>query len=226
MSEAAAAQLPGTSGLPRSRRSAWRCRTSTPPSCAGHLALAALEQEWIDAAYGIREPQVAQVKLNWWAEELAGAAASGGRHPLTQALFAAPRADEIELALWLAPLRGRHGAAGGSHAGGFRRAAGHAQRPSTARMARLETRWWYGADADPARAEAHAVIDHLLHALAVLDARHEHERLALPMARMARHGLDRAALAGDSAARRAAVREQLRGHRRPAAPGARGCVAR
>jgi phytoene synthase len=74
------------------------------PELAGHLALAALEHEWTDAAHGIREPQVAQAKLHWWAEELAGAAFSGGRHPLTQALFAAPRTGEIDLALWLAPL--------------------------------------------------------------------------------------------------------------------------
>ena len=39
----------------------------------GHIALAALEQELLAAAYGIREPQVAATKLNWWAEELAGA---------------------------------------------------------------------------------------------------------------------------------------------------------
>lgn len=43
------------------------------------VALAALEQELISAAYGIREPQVAAAKLQWWAEELSGATASGGR---------------------------------------------------------------------------------------------------------------------------------------------------
>ena len=178
------------------------------PAFAGHRALAALEQEWIDAVYGIRELQVAQMKLHWWAEELAGAPASGGRHPLTQALFASPAAGHVEPGLWLAPLEAAMAQLDAATPADFaeqrtRAAALHGA------LARLETCWWYGADADPARAAAHAVVDHLLHATALLDAQREHERLALPMARLARHGLDRAALAADSAARRAAVHEQL-----------------
>jgi phytoene synthase len=178
------------------------------PEHVGHLALAALEQEWIDIAYGIREPHVAQVKLNWWAEELAGAPAGGGRHPLTQVLFACSRAGAIDLAQWLAPIRAAMAQVDAPTPSDFaeqraRAAAFHGA------FARLETRWWFGADADPARAEVLAVLDHLLHATAQLEQHRDQERLALPMARLARHGLDRQSLATDSASRRAAVREQL-----------------
>jgi len=178
------------------------------PAFAGHRALAALEQEWIDAVYGIREPQVAQVKLHWWAEELSGAAASGGRHPLTKALFAAPSAGHVEPALWLAPLEAAMAQLDAATPADFAEQRARAEALHGA-LARLETCWWFGTDADPARAEVCAVVDHLLHATALLEAHREHERLALPMSRLARHGLDRAGLAEDSAARRAAVREQL-----------------
>ncbi len=33
----------------------------------GHVALAALEQELLGAAYGFKEPLVAGAKLKWWA---------------------------------------------------------------------------------------------------------------------------------------------------------------
>ena len=87
----------------------------------GHVALAALEQELLGAAYGIREPQVASAKLGWWAEELAGAATSGGRHPLTQVLFDDERAHAIASELWLAPVL----AAIAQLAGEFQRARSH-----------------------------------------------------------------------------------------------------
>ncbi len=178
------------------------------PGYTGHLALAALEQEWVDAVYGIREPQVAQVKLNWWAEELSGAPAGGGRHPLTQALFAAPQAEHVEMAHWLAPIQAAMAQLDAPTPADFTEQRTRAEAFHGA-MAQLETRWWFGADADPACAMAHAAADHLLHATARLVQQDAHECLPLPMARLARHGLDRQSLAGDSPARRDAVREQL-----------------
>lgn len=178
------------------------------PAFAGHRALAALEQEWIDAAYGIREPQVAHVKLNWWAEELAGAPAGGGRHPLTQVLFAAPQAARIELSHWLAPIQAAMGQVDIASPADFTEQCERA-RAFHGALARLETAWWFGTDADPARAEALAVLDHLLHVTAQLEHHRDRECLALPMERLARHGLDRPSLAHDSPTRRAAVREQL-----------------
>ncbi|GAB3036460.1 MULTISPECIES: squalene/phytoene synthase family protein [Oleiagrimonas] len=175
---------------------------------AGHLALAALEQEWVDAAYGIRESHVAQVKLNWWAEELSGAAASGGRHPLTQVLFAAPEIARIEPSDWLAPIQAAMAQQDLPTPADFAEQRTRAQAFHGA-WANLETRWWFGVEAEASRAGIAATADHLLHALVWLDTQVDHDRLALPMARLARHGLDRSALASDSAERRAALRDQL-----------------
>lgn len=174
----------------------------------GHVALAAFEQEIIAAAYGIREPQVAAVKLNWWAEELAGAPASGGRHPLSKLLFAQDVARTIPVNVWLAPVLAAMGQLEEGTSADFA-----AQVAATGQLhhalAALETRWWFGAGADPSRAAMVATHAHLLNALMRLDEDVERERLPLPMARLARFGLTRLQLRKDSPARRDAIRAQL-----------------
>lgn len=174
----------------------------------GHIALAALEQELLGAAYGIREPQVAVAKLNWWAEELAGAATSGGRHPLTQVLFDDERAHEIPSERWLAPVIAamtqlEHGTAA-DFAGQLVAAA-----PLHGALAALETAWWFGLQAPAVRATQVATLNHLLYALLRLEQDADRDRLALPMAQLARHGLSRAQLGRASAARQAAISAQL-----------------
>ncbi|MEO5829928.1 MAG: phytoene synthase [Rhodanobacter sp.] len=174
----------------------------------GHVALAALEQELLGAAYGIREPQVAVAKLGWWAEELAGAAASGGRHPLSQVLFDDERAHAIASELWLAPVLAAMAQLEQGTAADF---AGQmtAAMPLHGALAALETAWWYGTGASSGRAAQIAVLNHLLYALLRLDSDAERDRLPLPMARLARHGLDRTQLRTASASRQQAIRAQL-----------------
>jgi len=174
----------------------------------GHVALAALEQELLGAAYGIREPQVATAKLNWWAEELAGAPASGGRHPLTQVLFDDERAHAIASNLWLAPVLAAMAQLEQGTAADFA-AQIEAAMPLHGALAALETAWWYGAEASPARASRVAVLNHLLYALLRLEQDAERDRLPLPMARLARHGLSRVQLRSHAAARQQAVKAQL-----------------
>lgn len=174
----------------------------------GHIALAALEQELLGAAYGIREPQVATAKLNWWAEELAGAPASGGRHPLSQVLFDDERAHAIASELWLAPVLAAMAQLEQGTAADFP-AQIEAALPLHGALAALETAWWYGTEASPARAARVAVLNHLLHALLRLQQDAERDRLPLPMARLARHGLSRAQLRTAGAARQQAVKAQL-----------------
>ena len=174
----------------------------------GHVAVAALEQELLSAAYGIREPQVAAAKLGWWAEELAGAASSGGRHPLTQVLFDDERGHAIATELWLAPVLAaiaqlEQGTAA-DYAGQL-----EAAMPLHGALAALETAWWYGAAASSGRAAKVAVLNHLLHALLHLESDAERDRLPLPMARLARHGLDRAQLRKPGPARQQAITAQL-----------------
>ncbi|KZC18917.1 MULTISPECIES: squalene/phytoene synthase family protein [Rhodanobacter] len=174
----------------------------------GHIALAALEQELLGAAYGIREPQVATAKLNWWAEELAGAPASGGRHPLSQVLFDDERAHAIASELWLAPVLAAMAQLEQGTAADFP-AQVEAALPLHGALAALETAWWYGAEASPARASRVAVLNHLLHALLRLPQDVERDRLPLPMARLARHGLSRVQLRSHGAARQQAIKAQL-----------------
>lgn len=174
----------------------------------GHVALAALEQELLGAAYGIREPQIAAAKLNWWAEELAGAASSGGRHPLTQVLFDDERAHGLPTELWLAPVIAAMAQLEQGTAADFT-AQMDAAMPLHGALAALETAWWYGIAASPARAAHVAALNHLLHALLRLEQDAARDRLPLSMARLARHGLDRSQLAQPGAARQQAIKAQL-----------------
>ena len=174
----------------------------------GHVALAALEQELLGAAYGIREPQVAVAKLNWWAEELTGAAASGGRHPLTQVLFDDERAHAIASDLWLAPVLAAMAQLEQGTATDFP-AQLDAAMPLHGALAALETAWWYGSKASPARAARVATLNHLLHALLRLEQDAERDRLPLTMAQLARHGLSRTQLRVPSDVRQQAVKAQL-----------------
>lgn len=175
----------------------------------GHIALAALEQELLAAAYGIREPQVAVAKLNWWAEELAGAAASGGRHPLTQVIFDDERAHAIAGERWLAPVLAAMMQIEQGTATDFN-AQLDAAVPLHGALAALETAWWYGDEALSERASRVATLNHLLYALLRLEQDAERDRLPLPMARLARHSLSRAQLRSPSDARQHAIQAQLK----------------
>jgi phytoene synthase len=179
-----------------------------PARYPGHVALAALEQELLAAAYGIREPHVAATKLNWWAEELAGAAQSGGRHPLTQVLFDDERAARIGSERWVAPVLAAMEQLEEGTAADFDRQLAAAS-PLHGALAALETAWWFGESASPERAARLASLAHLLHALRRLDDDAERDRLPLPMVNLARHGLSRNDLRKPGATRDAAVREQL-----------------
>ena len=174
----------------------------------GHVALAALEQELLVAAYGIREPQVAATKLNWWAEELSGAAASGGRHPLTQVLFDDERAHALPSEHWVAPVLAAMAQLEEGTAADFQAqlAAGSLLHGA---LAKLETAWWFGEGASSERAARVATLSHLLFALLRLEEDAERDRLPLPMARLARYGLSRTELRTVSTAREDAIRAQL-----------------
>lgn len=175
----------------------------------GHLALAALEQEILSAAYGIREPHVALNKLNWWGEELSAAASSGtSRHPLVQALFAQERARTVPLKLWMAPALAAMAQLEDGTAADFPTQLAAAA-PLHGALAELETAWWFGVDVPSARAARTAVLSHVLHVLRRLQDDLDRDRLPLPMSRLARHGLSRTTLAQRGAARNEAIAAQL-----------------
>jgi len=175
----------------------------------GHYALAALEQEMLDAAYGAREPQVVASKLQWWVAELAEAPATGGRHPLTNVLFAEPRARAIPVEVWTAPALAAMAQLEQGTAADFQ-AQLAAAAPLHRALATLETRWWYGADASVEHAARVATLSHLLHALRRLPEEADRDRMPLSMARLAQYGLSRDGLRQASAGRNLAVQAQLR----------------
>lgn len=179
-----------------------------PGKYPGHVALAALEQELLSAAYGIREPHVAATKLNWWAEELSGAAASGGRHPLTRVLFDDDRAHALPPDRWMAPVLAAMAQLEEGTAVDFAAQLNAASALHGA-LAALETAWWYGNAASSARAERLATLSHLLNALRRLQDDAERDRLPLPMARLARFSLSRTSLRERSEARDQAIKAQL-----------------
>jgi len=174
----------------------------------GHVALAALEQELLAAAYGIHEPQVAVAKLNWWAEELAGAATSGGRHPLSKVLFDDRRARTVPRERWLAPVLAALAQLEDTTSADFSGQLVAAGRLHGA-FAALETVWWFGEDASSVRAARYATLAHLLHALRRLQDDAERPRLPLPMARLARYGLSRSELRQPGPALDPALKAQL-----------------
>ncbi|UPG93256.1 squalene/phytoene synthase family protein [Luteibacter aegosomatissinici] len=172
------------------------------------VALAAFEQELISSAYGIREPQVAAAKLQWWAEELSGAGASGGRHPLTKALFTSARAKIITPQLWIAPVLAAMAQLEQGTPSDFP-AQVTASRNMHGALAALENAWWFGPEAPSEAAAEIATLSHLVFALSRLEFDADRERLPLPMSRLARHGLSRGQLKDDSPARREAIKAQL-----------------
>ena len=174
----------------------------------GHLALAAFEQEMLDAAYARREPQAVMGKLNWWMAELTAAPTTGGQHPLTKVLFDDDRALAIPNAVWLAPARAAMAQLEQGTAADFP-AQMAAARPLHGALATLETLWWYGAAASPERATQVAVLNHLLHALRRLQEDVDRDCLPLPMARLAQHGLGREQLRQPGMERAKAVKAQL-----------------
>jgi len=170
-------------------------------------AFAALEQEWLDAVYAIREPHVAAVKLQWWREEMQLARSGAARHPLTQTVFTDERARAIPAPLWDKALEAAMLALDSAPAADLS-AQLAAARPLHGLLARIETALWFGADADPERAQAVVVAQHGVELMRHLPDEIEQGRAPLPMALLARHGLSLAELANDSAARRAALRDQ------------------
>src|SRR5512146_700921 len=63
-------------------------------------AFGSLVHELEQTAFGVREAQVAAVKLNWWRQELAAATAGASRHPIARELFDDERARKVDDSHW------------------------------------------------------------------------------------------------------------------------------
>lgn len=183
---------------------AWLFLRPDEQACFG--ALAAMEREWLKAVREIREPQVALVKLGWWREEMERAPTGAARHPLTQALFADPRAQRVAPALWLAPVDAAVVQLNQPPPADFA-AQCAAALPWAQALAALETAIWFGPRVASPRAAEVTLVGLLASAVRGLDNEIEHGRSPLPMSLLARHGLTIDALGRASAERQAAVRD-------------------
>lgn len=181
----------------------------TDPRRGLYVALAALEQEWLDAVYAIREPHVAAVKLQWWGEELQLAQTGAARHPLTQALFADEHLRALPWRVWEEVMEAAMLALDTAPPSDLA-AQLAAAKPLHGALARIETALWFGVDAGAERAQAIAAVQHCAALLRNFSNELEHGRSPLPMALLARHGLGLADLEGRSPGRDAALRDQAR----------------
>lgn len=174
-----------------------------------YIALAVLEQQWRDAVYAIREPQVAAAKLQWWREELQFAQAGAARHPLTQELFSEKRIRALPGAVWEEAMDAAMLALDFAPAADVA-AQLAAARPLHGALARIEIALWFGAGVEPGRAEAVAAVLHADSLLRNFSNEIEYGRSPLPMSLLARHGLSVAGLSHPSAALNAALGDQMR----------------
>jgi len=191
-------------GASPERSVAWRFLRSDERVCLG--ALAALEHEWLKVLREAREPQVAAARLGWWREEMQRAPQGQARHPLTQGLFATPRASAVPVAYWTAPVEAAMVLLMAPPPADFA-AQCKIDEPFADALAELETRVWFGDVAPSQRAPKVTLLAHLAASLRALESMVERGRSPLPMNLLARHGLTIDALGSDSLARRAAVRD-------------------
>lgn len=172
-----------------------------------YVSLAALEQEWLEAVYAIREPHVAAVKLQWWREELELSRNGAARHPLTQALFSDERIRSLSPETWEKVMDAAMQAMDAAPPSDFAAQLAVAQ-PLHGGLARIETVLWFGAGANAGRAQVVAAAQHGVALARCFANELEHGRSPLPMALLARHGLGLGDLDRDSPARSAALRDQ------------------
>ena len=191
-------------GASPERTLAWRFLRPRERMCFG--ALAALEHEWLKVLREAREPQVAAARLGWWREEMQRAPQGQARHPLTQGLFAAPRANAVPVPHWTAPVEAAMGLLMAPPPADFAAQCGVVA-PFADAIAELETCVWFGNVATSPRAAKVTLLAHLAANLRGLESMAERGRSPLPMNLLARHGLTIDALGSDSPARRAAVRD-------------------
>lgn len=200
------------------RALAWLFLHPDERTCFG--ALAALLREWHKAAREVSEPQVSVAKLGWWREEMQRAPQGEARHPLTQVLFADPRARAVPAAFWIAPVDATGLSLAASPAADFATQCA-AARPLADALAALETRVWFGGGAGASRAARVGLFTRLCSDLRALGAEVARGRSPLPMQLLARHGLTIEGLAQDSPARRAALRDHAQAIRQGLADAAK-----
>jgi phytoene synthase len=178
----------------------------TPDTRLRAVAFGCLIHELEQAAFGLREPHIAEVKIQWWQHELLVAAAGKPRHPVSAVLFADPQSVNADAASWaalgagtLAMLRIDPTSDLESLLADY--AAMYAP------MVRIEVALFDSSLSDISMAARLPAISHLLQALRHLPDTSEH--LPVPLDLLARHELTRATLAESGPKRSELLRDYL-----------------
>lgn len=162
-----------------------------------HLAVMALDHEWMDIAFGPREGTISLAKLAWWRDELARYGAGVPQHPITRAMAASADPipiDDLQLAFeGVAPLATIESPATSAELLAAFRPYAVAVLP-----------WWGASDRDTPAIDAYAAV------LAVQQLRHwprfaRAERALVPLDALAGAGVNRAQLLTPEAAAAAAA---------------------
>ncbi|HEY0180863.1 MAG TPA: hypothetical protein VGC30_14710 [Dokdonella sp.] len=169
-------------------------------------AWACLGFELEHAAFALGDAEPAAIKLQWWAEELAGLGRGVARHPLTQALLAQPRVVEIAPARWAAAIGGAF-AQRDAEPAASRDALLDGYAALYGPLAEIESTLFGAADA-PSLARAQALA-RALRETAMLAQTLRAGRLPVPLDLLARHRLARGDLARAAPAQAALLREWL-----------------
>lgn len=178
-----------------------------PPAQRGLAsAFGCLIHELSQAAFHIREPQVAATKLAWWKQELADAAFGKPRHPITQTLFDCAGVREFDPELWPA-LAGGALAQLDAPGAGTLAALIEQLDPFFGAVARAENALFCAGEGNVEADAALWILSHLLRALPNIGDSEAH--LPLPLGLLARHELTRAELAYESPQRNMLIKDFL-----------------
>ncbi|HSN01394.1 MAG TPA: squalene/phytoene synthase family protein [Rudaea sp.] len=169
-------------------------------------AFGCLIHELSQAAFHIREAQVAAAKLAWWQQELADAALGSAKHPISQALFADAAARESDPALWPALADGALAQLDAPGAGTLAALIEQLD-PFFGAVARAENALFCTGAGNIEADAALWTLSHLLRALPHLGEGAAH--LPLPLGLLARHELTRAELAYESPQRNMLIKDFL-----------------
>lgn len=169
-------------------------------------AFGCLIHELSQAAFHIREPQVAATKLAWWKQELADAAFGKPTHPITQTLFDCAGVRESDPALWPALADGALAQLDAPGAGTLAAMIEQLD-PFFGAVARAENALFCAGESNVEADAALWTLSHLLRALPHL--RGDDTHLPLPLGLLARHELTRAELAYESPQRNMLIKDFL-----------------
>ena len=169
-------------------------------------AFGSLVHELEQAAFGLNEAQVAEVKIQWWRQELLAAASGSVRHPLSAVLFADPKTAQVDAADWMALC---DGALAMRHVGAASDLESLLGEYSAlyAPVARIETALFDAPITGAVTSARLWAVSHLL--LALRHLADVPERLPVPLDLLARHETTRSALAEAVPKRAELVRDHL-----------------